>query len=265
MNIKRSEHKNYSHLFDHILDDVVTAISILYLIILVAELYMAPTAVNLVTLVLLDTAICILFLFEYLYFLFKSENKSAYFKNNMFDLMASFPYLLFFSLSPLTSILNIFKVLRGLKNIVKLYEYLVKKKVNLFWQVLSLFLLVLIYFSIIIVHVERDVNSGLTTFHDGVWWAMATMTTVGYGDVSPMTYTGKIVASFLMMFGIGLSSAVGAMFVSLVLQSSQRKMINKDREISQNQKKLTETEELILKRLNAIERRMAKEDAVKSG
>ena len=43
---------------------------------------------------------------------------------------------------------------------------------------------------------------------DGIWWAIVTMTTVGYGDISPSTPWGRMVAAVLMVFGIGLLSVL---------------------------------------------------------
>jgi voltage-gated potassium channel len=52
---------------------------------------------------------------------------------------------------------------------------------------------------------------------DGMWWALATVTTVGYGDVVPRSATGRIVAAAVMLIGIGffalLTAAVAATFV----------------------------------------------------
>lgn len=40
-------------------------------------------------------------------------------------------------------------------------------------------------------------------FADGLWWSFVTVTTVGYGDLSPSTNAGRIIASILMLVGIG--------------------------------------------------------------
>ena len=50
----------------------------------------------------------------------------------------------------------------------------------------------------------------INTFGDALWWSLATVTTVGYGDVYPVTVEGKIIASLLMMIGI----AVLGLFIS---------------------------------------------------
>ncbi len=49
---------------------------------------------------------------------------------------------------------------------------------------------------------ERQNNENVQTLSDGLWWAIVTLTTVGYGDISPATGLGKIVAAALMIFGM---------------------------------------------------------------
>jgi voltage-gated potassium channel len=47
-------------------------------------------------------------------------------------------------------------------------------------------------------------------FGDGVWWAIVTATTLGYGDISPSTLWGRIIAALLMLVGIGLMSTLAS-------------------------------------------------------
>ena len=70
------------------------------------------------------------------------------------------------------------------------------------------------------VDVERGAHgANITTFGDALWWAMTTVTTVGYGDQFPVTTTGRIVAAALMLVGISLlgliTATVAASFVAL--------------------------------------------------
>ena len=51
---------------------------------------------------------------------------------------------------------------------------------------------------------ETESNKAIGSFGDALWWAIVTATTVGYGDVSPVTVEGRIIAVFLMLTGIGV-------------------------------------------------------------
>ena len=50
----------------------------------------------------------------------------------------------------------------------------------------------------------RHENTQINSFLDAVWWTVSTVTTVGYGDIVPVTDAGKIMAIFYMIFGIGV-------------------------------------------------------------
>ncbi len=55
---------------------------------------------------------------------------------------------------------------------------------------------------------EHGSNPGFSGIHDGIWWAFVTMTTVGYGDIVPVTFAGRVVGVVTMVFGIALYSLV---------------------------------------------------------
>ena len=62
--------------------------------------------------------------------------------------------------------------------------------------------------------VEGGQNKNITSVGDGFWWAIVTATTVGYGDVSPMTTEGRFIAVALMLVGIGFISILTATVAS---------------------------------------------------
>ncbi|WP_093838873.1 potassium channel family protein [Streptomyces aidingensis] len=69
----------------------------------------------------------------------------------------------------------------------------------------------LMFGSLAVLEVERGVEgSTIETLGDAVWWAFVTMTTVGYGDTSPVTPMGKLLAVGLMLGGIALLGVVTA-------------------------------------------------------
>lgn len=66
---------------------------------------------------------------------------------------------------------------------------------------------------------ERNSNAKLQGFLDAVWWSMQTVTTVGYGDIAPVTVAGKVAGMGLMIFGSALFSAFTALFAATLLKS----------------------------------------------
>lgn len=65
---------------------------------------------------------------------------------------------------------------------------------------------------------------------DAFWWAFITMTTVGYGDHSPATTAGRVVAGIITIYGIVNFAVIGAMAVTLFTQESQRSALEEMRE-----------------------------------
>lgn len=72
--------------------------------------------------------------------------------------------------------------------------------------------------ALLVLEAERtDSEATIRTLGDALWWAVTTMTTVGYGDLSPVTQEGKFVAAALMIAGIALLGAVTATLASWLL------------------------------------------------
>jgi voltage-gated potassium channel len=65
--------------------------------------------------------------------------------------------------------------------------------------------------------VERPVNSSVKTFDDALWWAITTTTTVGYGDIYPVTGEGRLIAVLLMLTGIGVIGVFTATIASVFM------------------------------------------------
>jgi voltage-gated potassium channel len=69
--------------------------------------------------------------------------------------------------------------------------------------------------------VERNGDGPIQTPADALWWAMATITTVGYGDVYPKTPLGRAIAVFLMLAGISLFGLLTARIASLFVKDDE--------------------------------------------
>lgn len=63
----------------------------------------------------------------------------------------------------------------------------------------------------------------ITSFPDAVWWAIVTITTVGYGDLYPVTGLGRMIATGMMVAGIALVGSVTATFASWFVEQAGKK------------------------------------------
>jgi voltage-gated potassium channel len=121
---------------------------------------------------------------------------------------AAIPLALVLGANPKTAwLLGIFwmlKVVPGIPGLRQLRRVLVQESGPLF-SVLVIFLMVLFLASVSVYYLERDVQPA--TFGSvpaALWWAIATLTTVGYGDVVPITLLGRLVAALVMICGLGV-------------------------------------------------------------
>ena len=70
--------------------------------------------------------------------------------------------------------------------------------------------------------VERPIEgSNIKSFGDGLWWALTTITTVGYGDKYPVTTEGRIIAGILMTVGVGLFGIFTAFLASWFVKEKE--------------------------------------------
>jgi voltage-gated potassium channel len=77
--------------------------------------------------------------------------------------------------------------------------------------------LLIVLSSVGILWFERVEGANIRTADDAVWWSVTTVTTVGYGDRYPVTPGGRMIASALMVAGVGLFGALSGIVASLFL------------------------------------------------
>jgi voltage-gated potassium channel len=80
-------------------------------------------------------------------------------------------------------------------------------------------LLLLLISSLAMLDAERGAaDASIQTYPEALWWSIATVTTVGYGDFSPVTLTGRIIAVALMIAGIALLGVITATLASWLVE-----------------------------------------------
>jgi voltage-gated potassium channel len=75
---------------------------------------------------------------------------------------------------------------------------------------------------------ETIVDSGIDGFNNALWWAIVTVTTVGYGDVVPTTTAGRIIAGALMLVGVSAIPIATSLVVSVFITRLQAKQREQD-------------------------------------
>jgi len=153
-----------------------------------------------------DFAVCAMFLADFLWSLYRAENRWRYFFTwGWLDLLSSIPAIDIARLGRFARILRVFRVLRGLRATLILTSLIVQKRAqNTVLAAVLAAILLLTFSSIAILHFETVPAANILTADDAVWWAFATITTVGYGDRFPVTTEGRLVAVLLMSAGVGL-------------------------------------------------------------
>lgn len=182
----------------------------------------------------LDTAILIIFTVDYLVRFYVAMDKKKFVQQCICDLIAILPFHTIFRAFKFAGV--ILKLVKVPRIFAFLYRPLKKLKVvfntDSFKYVLIVTVL-MIFTGGILIHFAEDMS-----LYDGIWWAFVTATTVGYGDISPHTPYGRIIAMVLMLVGIGLIGTVTSTITSYFLHAGQKKSMT------------DETLEMILEKLD---------------
>ena len=157
--------------------------------------------------------IVIIFTMEYLYRLYTSPNRLKFIFSfyGLIDLFAIIPFYLATALDLRT--LRLMRLLR-LARLLKLARYNVAIKrfsdaIYIAKEELIIFMLasfVMLYLAAVgIYHFENKAQPEVySSIFDSLWWAVCTLTTVGYGDIYPITVGGRIFTFGVLMLGLGL-------------------------------------------------------------
>ena len=212
----------------------------------------------------------LLFTIEYILRIYCSTDKKKYTLSFMgiIDLLSIIPTYLIIFYAPIVALIDI-RVLRLIRifRIFKLSPYLrsghtmqialrsSRPKIIVF--ILSVSLVVIILGTLM--YIVEGQQNGFDNIPKSIYWAVVTLTTVGYGDVVPITTLGKTVAVFIMLLGYAIIA------VPTGIVSSEMSKNRNDKEQLENQEEILEKEEEIiakdneiLKKLEALEKKIDK-------
>jgi voltage-gated potassium channel len=202
-------------------DLVIVLLAIFSLLLLIPLLFVPLSPPTEATLSLLENGLGIVFLFDFFRSLHRAPKKWAYFLKGggWLDLLGSLPVnrLAIFRIARLFRLIFVMRKLRtnDFKAII-----LGRLAQNTLLFTLAVALPLIFIISGIVLYAEQGVpDANIHTYPEAVWWAVVTLTTVGYGNYYPVTILGQSMAVILMFFGIGiigvLSSYLATTFITI--------------------------------------------------
>lgn len=166
----------------------------------------------------IDLALTAVFILEFGSRLLASHDRTRYLRGHWIDAVAIIPAIRGARLLRLLRLLRLIRAFAGLFRFVSHIERLAHHR-GLAWLV-SAWLGVMVICSVALYVAENGVNAAVGSPLDALWWGIVTLTTVGYGDVYPVTGEGRLAASVLMLLGIGLFSGITATITSYLISTA---------------------------------------------
>jgi voltage-gated potassium channel len=166
-----------------------------------------------------DTAVCVIFFADFVGSFARAPRRLHYLATwGWIDLLSSIPSVGVFRWGRAARVMRILRVIRGLKSARTIAHFLAaKREESAFLASLLLCLLMIISCSIAVLQFEVPAGGNIQSAQDALWWAVSTMTTVGYGDRYPISAEGRVVAIFLMAAGVGLFGILSGLVASWFL------------------------------------------------
>ncbi len=107
--------------------------------------------------------------------------------------------------------------------IKKLFRNIERLFTDEFVQYTLILFSIFVVIMVVIFMFERDANENISSFFDVIWYALVTITTVGYGDISPSTVPGRIAGIFLLLFGVISFAAISGKVASVLFDRQLKK------------------------------------------
>ena len=196
----------------------LTILALLWLPVLVLPyvIHLSPTVTD--TFEAIDFFVWAAFVVEYLVKLYLSPSRKGFFTHHLLDLaVIAVPMFRPLRAARLLRILNLGRVGIVLANALRRTKALFTHR-GLHFVLLAVIAIIFACSALVLSFEINAKGSNIHNFGDALWWAIVTVTTVGYGDKYPVTAGGRGVAAVLMFVGIGLIGVLTATVASYFVE-----------------------------------------------
>lgn len=166
-----------------------------------------------------DLTVCVVFLLDFVVSLAYAPNKMRYLMTwGWLDAVSAIPAIDFARWGRAARIFRVLRVLRAIRATRVVASLAVRYRARNAFLAAALVLMLMVFTcSVGALHFEGDAGGNIRTAPDALWWAISTVTTVGYGDLYPVTWEGRLIATLLMLTGVGVFSSLAGAMSSLFL------------------------------------------------
>lgn len=172
----------------------------------------------------INFVVCILFLFDFLRSLIQAKYKLGYLRWGWMDLLGGIPFL-----PPAVYYVRLARIVRGVRRIRKVraaeirYQFTGQQAQTALLSTTLIALIVVFFASVLVLNVESQTPGGnIVTGDDALWWALVTISTVGYGDLFPVSETGRFIAGIVIIVGVALYSVIVSFLASKFVDQGQQ-------------------------------------------
>lgn len=169
----------------------------------------------------LEWAVTGLFVAEFGARIAAAHDRAQYLRGHWIDLVALAPPVRAARVLRLLRLLRLVRTFAGVYRVAMHLDGLARHR-GFAWLVVA-WLGVMVSCSIALYAAEHGINKTLESPFDALWWGVVTLTTVGYGDVVPVTPEGRLAAMALMLLGIGLFGAITATVTSYLISTGEHR------------------------------------------
>jgi len=239
--------------FDRSTRDLIISILVIVDTVLIGLILVYPSYSNSVYIVGFDLVVCIILFVDFIQNK-RSGDYTSTVREDAVDIFAMIP-LLFFVLLPSAwtnylAFVRLFKIVilleKGKKHIFNFFN-----KTNFSYLLITFFILICAG-SVAMLVMESSPTDEINTPMDALWYVIATISTVGYGDITPESFGGKIIGIFLMIVGAGFFSLLTAYLASRFMEEHEEeedeiknKIVSMEKSVDEIKSEVKELKELL--------------------
>lgn len=162
----------------------------------------------------IDTTICLIFMANFFIGLFRARDKTYYLRHHWIDFIASIPAIEALRIARVFQILRVIRLIRMSRSL--LLPLIKQRKQTTLASLLVAMVTILTFASIIILLVESGTEgANIQTAEQAIWWALVTISTVGYGDYYPVSTAGHIVGGIVIVSGVSFFGVISGYMASV--------------------------------------------------